>query len=115
MSKHPKENRLGPLGAAVTMEASQVFREINVWRRRDESTLVRYRCFLVLPENRYCVQSADFYRHPLDAKQIGELDRQYVELLLEEPPNLRTETYETLEEAILRHDQDFEESSQGES
>lgn len=90
----------------------KVFREINVWKRRDESTLVRYRCFQVLPQNRYCVQSADFYRQPLDAKQIHDLDMQYIELLLEEPPHLRTETYETLEEAILRHDEDFEESGQ---
>ena len=91
-----------------------MFKAIDVWKRLDDSTLVRYRCFQVLPENKYCVQSADFYRHPLDAKLISNLEKQYVELLFEEAPDTRAETYGTLEEAILRHEQDFEQFNKDE-
>jgi hypothetical protein len=34
---------------------------------------------------------------------------QYIELLLEDAPDNRAQTYETLDEAILRHEQDFDE------
>ena len=84
------------------------FRIIDVWQRIDQRSVKRYRCFEVLPNNGYCVQSADFYRLPVDAKQVAELDRQFVELFAEQPPDERSSTYKTLEEAILQHQKDFD-------
>ena len=81
--------------------------EINVWKRIDEHTLARYRCFQLLPQNRFCVQSVDFYRPLLDESQIRQFDKQHLELLLEESPELRAGDYETLEDAITAHDQEF--------
>jgi hypothetical protein len=85
------------------------FKTIDVWQCVDQRSVERYRCFEVLPNNGYCVQSADFYRLPVDAKQVEQLDRQFLELLTEQPPNERTSTYSTLEEAILQHQKDFDE------
>jgi predicted class III extradiol MEMO1 family dioxygenase len=85
-----------------------MFRGIDVWKRLDDGTLARYRCLQKLPQNRYCVQSVDFYRQPLDEKQMSELDRQFIELLLDQAPDDENEMYETLEEAISKHDQDFQ-------
>ena len=73
----------------------------------DGKTLVRYRCFEILASNRFCVQSSDYYRLPLDESQLAQSDLQFLELLIEEAPETRVKTYVTLEDAIRMHDQDF--------
>lgn len=82
--------------------------EFNVWKRRDEHSLIRYRCFQILPGGRYCVQSADFhypYREDTDALFHA---KQFLELLAEESPCARVgSSYDSLEEAIAAHDADF--------
>jgi hypothetical protein len=84
-----------------------MYKSIDIWKRLDGKTLVRYRCFEILASNRFCVQSSDHYRLPLDEPQLAQADRQFLELLIEEAPEARAETYPTLEEAIRMHDRDF--------
>ena len=84
-----------------------MFKAVDVWKRLDNGGLARYRCFELLPDHRYCVQSVDFYNEPLNVKTVHELDQQFIELLLEAAPNSENETYGTLEEAIANHDLDF--------
>ena len=86
-----------------------MFRAIDVWKRLDDGGLARFRCFEILPDRRYCVQSVDFYYDPSDAKRIQESEQQFLELLLEAAPNQENETYATLEEAIANHELDFQE------
>jgi hypothetical protein len=85
-----------------------MYKSIDIWKRIDEKTLARYRCFQILTSSRYCVQSVDYYHLPFDEAQALQLDNQFLELLSEEAPEVRTETYATLEEAIRMHDQEFE-------
>ena len=85
-----------------------LYRAIDVWKRVDGSTAVRYRCLESLQSKMYCVQSADFYRLPLADKQISNLDAQFLELLIEQEPSTRGGEYPTLDEAITAHDRDFE-------
>jgi hypothetical protein len=84
-----------------------LYRTIDVWKKVDRNTAIRYRCFESFQTKRYCVQSADFYRLPLDAKQAANLDSQFVQLFIEQEPSNRTAEYVTLEEAIAAHDKDF--------
>ena len=84
-----------------------LYRTIDVWKRVDQTTAIRYRCFESLQSKRYCVQSADFYRLPLDTKQLANLDSQFMQLFLEQAPSNRTTEHQTLEEAIAAHDKDF--------
>jgi len=84
-----------------------LYRAIDVWKRVDESTAVRYRCLESLKSKSFVVQSADFYRLPIDGKQSASLDRQFLELLIEVEPADRDAEYATLEEAIAAHDQKF--------
>jgi hypothetical protein len=84
-----------------------LYRSIDVWKRVDEATAIRYRCFESLQSKRYCVQSADFCRLPLDAKQGSSLDSQFVQLFIEQEPSNRTAEYLTLEDAIAARDNDF--------
>jgi hypothetical protein len=65
---------------------------------------MRYRCFEIISTGKFCVQSADFYR----SKNVDAfLDKQFIELLSEEAPELRSKTFDTIEEAIEWHNQEF--------
>ena len=87
----------------------KIYKSIDVWKKIDEKTSVRFRCFQISEEAAYCVQSADIYHYPLDKNQINYLDRQYIELFLEENPDIRSNVYPTLEEAIRAHEDEFRE------
>lgn len=84
-----------------------IYRSVDVWKRLEESRLVRYRCFELIPGGGYCVQSADFYDLPIDPKQCALHDDQFLELLSEESPEVRSAPSPTLEEAIERHEAEF--------
>lgn len=81
----------------------KLYRSIDVWRRMPNGQLARYRCFELLSQGRYCVQSLDF----VSSEQQALLDRQFVELLSETAPDERAASYPTLEEAIAAHDREF--------
>lgn len=85
---------------------SMLYRAFDVWKRTG-SDLIRYRCFEVLPGNRFCVQSADFYSEMDQPAQNAFLDRQFKELLSEQSPDLRSGSFATIEEAIAAHDAAF--------
>jgi hypothetical protein len=84
-----------------------LYKAIEVWKRVDGNTAIRYRCLESLQSKRFCVQSADFYRLPLNEKQITNLAHQFVELFIEQEPSKRTGEHPTLEEAIATHDKTF--------
>jgi hypothetical protein len=83
------------------------YRAIDVWKRLDATSAVRYRYFESLQSKRFCVQSADFYRLPLDGKQVSFVDSQFVELFIEQEPSSRSPEYSTLEEALAQNDEGF--------
>ena len=92
-------------------EKVQLFKEISVWRRIDDETLLRYRCLQVLPDDGYCVKSSHFYRYPLshDDGQIAQAEFYFLDSLFQDGlPAAAKETYKTLEEAIAKHDKDFD-------
>jgi hypothetical protein len=70
-----------------------MYKLIDIWKRLDGKTLVRYRCFEILASNRFCVQSSDHYRLPLDEPQLAQSDRQFLELLIEEAPEARAKGF----------------------
>ena len=85
-----------------------LYEEINVWRRIPErSLLVRYRCFRLLSNSLYGVQSADFFKEKTATGRFLESHQQFCELLLEEAPESRCLLASTLEEAIELHDKEF--------
>jgi len=86
----------------------RLFKEIVVWKRIDDNTLQRYRCLLVLPDNRYAVKSSDVCNFPLDKEQLGQQDYYYLDSLFQDAlVEIAHATYDTLEEAIRMHDQEF--------
>ena len=86
-----------------------LFREISVWERSG-SSLIRFRCFEILPTGGYCVQSCDRYSRGRPPQQEAVLERQFIELLLDEAPDERSEVFPTLESAIANHKREFDDS-----
>ena len=84
-----------------------MFKAIDVWKRITGSEAVRYRCFQNLQTGKYSVQSADFYRLPRNPAQSAQLERQHIELFVEQAPDERTGSHETLEAAIEAHEAEF--------
>jgi hypothetical protein len=90
---------------------ARMFEEISVWRRVGDATLLQYRCLRGLDDGRYFVKCSHFYREPINREQIHQaqfyfLDGMFGDALIEIPK----ESYETLEEAIAAHDEDFGDS-----
>jgi hypothetical protein len=84
-----------------------MFKAIDIWKRLNDATSVRYRCFQRLIDGQFFVQSADYYHLPLREEQVRTLDRQFLELFIEEAPDQRSSLYPTLEEAIAMYGLEF--------
>ena len=84
-----------------------MFEAIDVWRRSGKKCLVRYRCFRLIPDGGYCVQSADAYGASDSPTRAAEYDAQFIELLRGHRPDERAGVFTTLEEAIRAFDEDF--------
>jgi hypothetical protein len=84
-----------------------MFRSFDVWKRTENGELIRYRCFESTPEGTFCVQSADFFRRPIQSQRLVELETQWIELLLEQSPFERSRSFPTVEEAIAHHNSEF--------
>lgn len=84
------------------------YRMIDVWERKGDNCAVRYRCFEVLGENKFGVQNTDFFYPETEYSHNLNLDSQFLELFLEIPPDERTEVFLSLEEAIKKHQEEFD-------
>jgi hypothetical protein len=89
-------------------EMSETCRSFDIWRRADAHTIERYRCFEDCSTGRFCVQSADSYRSPVTEDHIKFLEKQFIELLVEQSPFERSGSFASLEEAISDFDKSFE-------
>ncbi len=92
-----------------TEDAGPIYRSFAVWKRTGAQA-IRYRCFQLLPDGGYCVQSADFYDMADAAKlslAIEQHDAQFLQLLLEEAPEQRGGVFASIEAAIEHHDREF--------
>ena len=83
----------------------KLFEAIDVWRKQSDGIAIRYRCFRVLPDYGYCVQSADYYSEANTSSEAFE--KQFIELFTEQDPDDRSGISSTLEEAIVDFDKGF--------
>jgi hypothetical protein len=84
-----------------------MYRSIGIWRQISSEEGGRYSCFEDLELGKFCVQSADFFRLPVNNETIMRADKQFVELFLEIDPRERCSWYTTLQEAIAAHEKEF--------
>jgi hypothetical protein len=91
----------------MSPESAAMYKSFDVWVYEQEGGVARYRCFENLATGRFCVQSKDFYRLPVSAVVKSQLDLQFFELLLEKRPDVRSGTFDSIEEAIRAHEETF--------
>lgn len=88
--------------------SKRLFREIIIWKEIDDDTVSRYRCFHVLPDNKYFIKGQDFFRYPLDEKQLKDTEFYSIDLLFQGGLNMEEEFCDSLEEGIEKFEKDFE-------
>lgn len=86
----------------------KLYKFFDVLERNDNNSFIVYRCFEVLSENMFGVQSSDYIYPPLSGNQMIYFNKQFVELFIETPPDERTKVCSSIEEAIKKHKEDFE-------
>ena len=86
------------------------YKALDVWYRKNEKTVVRYRCFQLLPDGGFSVQSADYYRAPFADSRAEKLDKQFLELVAEEAPEVRSQLFPTIDEPVQSFMQEFEDT-----
>ena len=86
---------------------SNLYRAVQVWRRTDASTSIRYSCLENLSNGSFCVVVADFVRVPLEPAVREFQDRNVVELLAKFEMAPEHEWFGSLADAIKRHDKNF--------
>jgi hypothetical protein len=84
-----------------------MFKSFDVWKKISTARLVRYRCFEDADTGKFCVQSADFYNLPIKEEQFVQSEKQFLELMIEESPFVRSGAFDSLAEAIAHHDSEF--------
>jgi hypothetical protein len=88
--------------------SKRLFREIIIWKEIDDDTVSRYRCFHVLPDNKYFVKGRDFFHYPLDEKQLRDMEFYAIDSLFQGGLNMEENFCDSLEEGIEKFDKDFE-------
>ncbi len=86
---------------------NELFKEVRIWRRPSDILAIRYSCLEEVISGKYAVQSADFFRVPLEKSQFQQFEQQFVELFIEISPLERCDWFNSLEDAIASHDKDF--------
>ncbi|WPB77143.1 hypothetical protein KYC5002_50215 [Archangium violaceum] len=76
-------------------------------RRLGDEEAVIYRCFELIPERGFVVQSADRIHLPVNMEEMRCHERQFWELFCEEAPDQRSVPYPSIEEAIAAFDAEF--------
>lgn len=81
-----------------------LYEEIRIWERSNKDEAVCYRCLRMISNGLFYVQSADYYYQSSD--EAG-FNTQFIELFLEEAPEIRTDGYTSLEAAITAFKVEF--------
>lgn len=86
------------------MSYKHYYRSFDMWALEESGVIVNYKCFEVLPIQKYCVQSIDRYHSPVRDADVMQLARNFLELLADSPPETRSGLHDTIEEAIRAYE-----------
>lgn len=95
------------------MKTDRFFKEINIWKSVDERTVARYRCFEILPDGKFVVQSKDFIYEDSDKTYRENLETYFIESLSSELfEEMIVEASSTIEEAIAKHEAEIKQKNE---
>lgn len=78
----------------------RLFKEIMIWREIDENTITRYRCFQVLPDDKFFVKGQDHFHYPIEETHVKSIDFYTLDSLFQGGLNMEENFHDSLEEAI---------------
>lgn len=92
------------------MGKDKYYKEITICKPIDDRTMARYRCFEILPDGKFFVQAKEHiyedsdktYKENLDGYFFGSLSKENFE-------EMAKDACSTIEEAIIKHENDFKE------
>lgn len=84
-----------------------LYQELVIWKHVAEKTAVRYTCLMNPTTKKISIQSADFYRLPVTQEQVMRFQTQFVELFCECDPSERSDSFDSVEEAVAAHERGF--------
>ena len=87
--------------------SKRLFRDIIIWKSVDDDTIARYRCFHVLPNDKYFIKGQDFFHYPLDEKQLKDIDFYAIDSLFQDGLNMDEMFCNSIEEGITKFEKDF--------
>lgn len=85
----------------------RLFQEIIIWKEIDDNTVARYRCFHVLPDDKYFVKGKDYFYDPIDEKHLKDISFYSIDSLFQGGLNMEEEFCNSLEEAIAKFEKGF--------
>jgi hypothetical protein len=86
----------------------KLYREVAVWKRIDDKRAVKFNCLEDTSLHQFAVQSADFYTVPIKKEIIDDFEKQFVELFIQIDPAERRKWFDSIEEAVAAHEDDFD-------
>jgi hypothetical protein len=85
-----------------------MYRWLDVWSRKDNGTMVVYRCVENIVSSKYMVDRAELFEGSVTQEEMANSRSEQIEMLREILPERRQEEFDTLLLAIEAHDIYFE-------
>lgn len=87
---------------------NRLFKEFKIWKPINDKTVICYRCFEILPDEKFVVKSSDFYYEKnIDKDWKQHEDGFHENLFFGNFEMLAREASDSIEEAIEKHEKDF--------
>jgi hypothetical protein len=86
----------------------KLYRQINVWKEIDDNTVCCYQLFERLSDNKFFCKKRDYFRYPLDEKQIRALEFYAIDSLFQGGLSMKIKKFDSIKEAIEQFEKDFE-------
>ena len=85
---------------------NQLYRYIPIWQRNEDHVCL-YRVVEIVGIG-FVVQSRDFFHRDSDTNHFSQLDQQFVELLMDMPPEKRMPPQSSIQQAVADFEKKFQ-------
>jgi hypothetical protein len=85
----------------------KMYERIEVWKRAEGGSAVRFQCLRRASDGMFAVQNADFLRPDSGKADLLASDAIFVELFMDEDPTSRCDWFSSVSAAIASHEKDF--------
>ena len=84
-----------------------MYQWIDIWKKREKTGLVVYRCVQNILTEKYMVDRVEFFEGGDIHAELSKSRKEQIVMLIEEVPEHRVREFDRLEDAIEAHDKEF--------